>query len=107
MSPRIWKVAVPRPQHSEMLGQRASSQMVFRPWPWMSLRTSKYCESALGARTFIHSGRRGLSATGSELCMNRMLLEGQAKDFLESRDGVRPHLFDGQGPPKLPRHRCE
>src|SRR5215208_7646204 len=102
MSPRIWKVAVPRPQHSEMLGQRASSQMVFRPWPWMSLRTSKYCESALGARTFIHSGRRGLSATGSELCMNRLLpelraglgrelLEGQAKDFLERRGGVRPN----------------
>ena len=30
VSPRIWKVAVPRPQHSAMFGQRASSQIVFR-----------------------------------------------------------------------------
>jgi uncharacterized cupin superfamily protein len=29
--------------------------------------TSKYRELALGARTFIHSGRRGRSATGSDL----------------------------------------
>ena len=66
VSPRIWKVAVPRPQHSAMFGQRASSQIVVRLAPWISLRTSKYCESALGARTFIHSGRRGRSATGWE-----------------------------------------
>ena len=33
----------------------------------MRLFTSKYCEFALGARTFIHSGRRGRSATGSDL----------------------------------------
>jgi len=31
---------VPRPQHSEMFGQRASSQIVFRLAPWISFRTS-------------------------------------------------------------------
>jgi quercetin dioxygenase-like cupin family protein len=49
-----------------MFGQRASSQTVWRLAPWINLRTSKYCESALGARTFIHGGRRGRSATGSD-----------------------------------------
>ncbi len=34
--------------------------------PWISFLTSRYWESALGARTFIHEGRRGRSATGSE-----------------------------------------
>ena len=33
----------------------------------MRFLTSKYRELALGARTFIHSGRRGRSATGSDL----------------------------------------
>ena len=36
VSPRIWKVAVPRPQHSAMFGQRASSQIVCRLAPWIS-----------------------------------------------------------------------
>ena len=67
VSPRIWNVAVPRPQHSPMFGQRASSQIVTRPPSRMRFLTSKYCEFALGARTFIHSGRRGRSATGSDL----------------------------------------
>ncbi len=69
VSPRIWKVAVPRPQHSEMFGQRASSQTVCRLAPWISFLTSKYCESARGARTFIHGGRRGRSATGSDFTL--------------------------------------
>src|SRR5215210_5731298 len=50
-----------------MFGQRASSQIVCRLAPWMSCRTSAYREFALGPRTFIHSGRRGRSATGREL----------------------------------------
>src|SRR5712691_2995289 len=50
-----------------MFGQRASSQIVCRLAPWISFLTSKYLELALGARTFIHSGRRGRSATGSEV----------------------------------------
>ena len=33
---------------------------------------------ALGARTFIHSGRRGRSATGSELCIARQSRGGVA-----------------------------
>ena len=66
VSPRIWNVAVPRPQHSEMFGQRASSQIVCSESPWTSFCTSKYEPSFDGARTFIHSGRRGLSATGSD-----------------------------------------
>jgi hypothetical protein len=33
MSPRIMKVAVPSPQHSATLGQRASSQTVCRSRP--------------------------------------------------------------------------
>ena len=63
-----------------MFGQRASSQIVWRLAPWMSFLTSKYCESALGARTFIHSGRRGRSATGSEVSIGS-----------QSRDGAWPH----------------
>jgi hypothetical protein len=40
--PRVdWNVAVPRPQHSAMFGQRASSQIVWRLAPWMSFWTSK------------------------------------------------------------------
>jgi hypothetical protein len=66
VSPRIWKVAVPRPQHSEMFGQRASSQIVCSESPCTSFWTSKYEPSLDGARTFIHSGLRGLSATGSD-----------------------------------------
>src|SRR3712207_382757 len=49
-----------------MFGQRASSQTVWRLAPWISFLTSKYCVSRLGARTFIHGGRRGRSATGSD-----------------------------------------
>src|SRR5204863_237631 len=49
-----------------MLGHRASSQIVWRLAPWISFLTSKYFESCDGARTFIHSGRRGRSATGKE-----------------------------------------
>src|SRR3954465_186872 len=52
-----------------MFGQRASSQIVCRPLPWMSCLTSAWRESALGARTFIHSGRRGRSETGSDVCI--------------------------------------
>ena len=37
----IWNVAVPRPQHSPMFGQRASSQTVCRPLPVQQLLTSK------------------------------------------------------------------
>ena len=61
-------MAVPRPQHSAMFGQRASSQIVCSPAPWISFLTSKYWPSCDGARTFIHSGRRGRSATGNEFC---------------------------------------
>src|SRR6476659_4591149 len=57
-----------------MFGQRASSQIVCRDCPWISFLTSKYCEFALGARTFIHSGRRGRSATGSELSTGSSLV---------------------------------
>src|SRR6185436_10476360 len=64
---------VPRPQHSDMFGQRASSQIVWRLAPWISFLTSKYWESGLGARTFIHSGRRGRCATGSEVAIRASL----------------------------------
>jgi hypothetical protein len=49
-----------------MFGQRASSQIVCRERPCTSFCTSKYEPSFEGARTFIHSGLRGLSATGSD-----------------------------------------
>src|SRR3954463_805827 len=52
-----------------MFGQRASSQIVLRLAPWISFFTSKYLPFADGARTFIHSGRRGRSATGSDPCI--------------------------------------
>src|SRR5262249_1956794 len=51
-----------------MFGQRASSQIVWSESPCTSFWTSKYEPSFDGARTFIHSGRRGRSATGSEVC---------------------------------------
>jgi hypothetical protein len=78
VSPTIWNLSVPRPQQSAMFGQRASSQIVFNEAPWISLRTSKYAESALGARTFIQSGRRGRSATGSDSSMALSLETEQA-----------------------------
>jgi hypothetical protein len=49
-----------------MFGQRASSQIVYSESPCTSFWTSKYAPSLDGARTFIHSGLRGLSATGSD-----------------------------------------
>src|SRR5829696_4201942 len=39
--------------------------------------------------------------------LGRKLLERQAKDFLESRGGVGPHLVDRERPAELPRHRRE
>src|SRR5881397_380676 len=56
-----------------MFGQRASSQIVCRRCPWISFLTSKYLPFADGARTFIHSGRRGRSATGSDPCISGSL----------------------------------
>src|SRR5205085_9880100 len=56
-----------------MFGQRASSQIVCRLAPWISFRTSKYFPFDDGARTFIHSGRRGRPATGSDPCISRSL----------------------------------
>jgi hypothetical protein len=50
-----------------MFGHFASSQIVFSESPWSSFWTSKKRLSFDGARTFIHSGRRGRSATGSEV----------------------------------------
>src|SRR5262245_2253149 len=52
-----------------MFGQRASSQTVCSDAPWMSALTSKKRSLRDGARTFIHSGRRGRSATGCEVCI--------------------------------------
>src|SRR5207253_10718448 len=65
-----------------MFGQRASSQIVWRLAPWISFLTSKYFESALGARTFIHSGRRGRSATGSEVSTSRVWLRRERSRWL-------------------------
>src|SRR5439155_26990122 len=101
-----------------MFGQRASSQIVFRLAPWMSFLTSKYRESALGARTFIHSGRRGLSATGSEVSMNglapdagafggRELLEGQVEDLTQRFAGKRSDLVHRYGTRGLTSDRGE
>ena len=57
VSPISRKVAVPRPQHSPMLGHMASSQTVCRLLPRNSPFNSRYLgESA--ARTRSHSGRR-------------------------------------------------
>ena len=53
----IWNVAVPRPQHSPMLGQRASSHTVCRPPSRMSPRSSPKRPFGDGARTVIQSGR--------------------------------------------------
>src|SRR4051812_49595476 len=74
-----------------MFGQRASSQIVCRLAPWISFLTSKYRESALGARTFIHSGRRGRSATGSERSISGSLrtVPGEAP-LREATHGLTP-----------------
>ena len=49
-------VAVPRPQHSPMFGQRALSQTVCSP---SSTGFMREIVSALFKRTLSHSGRRG------------------------------------------------
>src|SRR5215813_9730168 len=64
----IWNVAVPRPQHSPMFGQRASSQTVTRPSPRMIWSSSEKRECADGRRTRIHFGRSwaiGLQGIGA------------------------------------------
>src|SRR3954454_19706361 len=53
----IWNVAVPRPQHSPMFGQRASSQTVTRRSPWMISSSSSKRECADGSFTRIQAGR--------------------------------------------------
>ena len=58
----IWKVAVPRPQHSPMLGQWASSQTVCRPPSRMISRSSPKRVLADGARTLIQLGRSRVSS---------------------------------------------
>src|SRR5436189_1279192 len=75
-----------------MLGQRACSQIVCSDAPWIRRLTSKYCESARGARTFIHSGRRGRSATGSELCISVSLWAAMVPEarLEETEHGVVP-----------------
>src|SRR6186997_1650589 len=73
-----------------MLGQRASSQIVTSPPSRMRLFTSKYCEFALGARTFIHSGRRGRSATGSDFCIATSVgIVVPEASFEDTGNGVR------------------
>src|SRR5439155_17538203 len=64
-----------------MLGQRASSQIVWSESPWMSFCTSKYDPSFDGARTFIHSGRRGRSATGRDVSI-RVSVDASLRDSL-------------------------
>src|SRR2546423_6331228 len=61
-----------------MFGQRASSQIVCSESPCTSFWTSKYEPSFDGARTFIHSGRRGRSATGSEVSIAASLRTGRS-----------------------------
>jgi uncharacterized cupin superfamily protein len=57
----------------------------------MSPLTSEYREFALGARTFIHSGRRGRSATGSDFCIRASVGVVVPEASLErTKDGVRP-----------------
>src|SRR5437868_5654797 len=53
----IWNVAVPRPQQSPMLGQRASSHTVTRPLPRTMASSSAKREWDDGARTRIQRGR--------------------------------------------------
>ena len=60
VSPRIMMVAVPWPQHSKMLGQRASSQTVLRSRLRISSRSWLNCAccSPAGSRTRNQSGFR-------------------------------------------------
>src|SRR5215210_3095310 len=76
-----------------MFGQRASSQTVWRLAPWINLRTSKYCESALGARTFIHGGRRGRSATESDFTPQSL----RARVGLEALPGIQVDVVHLEG----------
>src|SRR5919199_107312 len=55
VSPRIMKVAVPRSQHSPMLGQAASWQTVWSPSRWIRARSSRYPRPPGGGR----AGERG------------------------------------------------
>src|SRR5947209_6673607 len=65
VSPRIMKVAVPPPQHSAILGQRASSHTVLRPCSFRSPLMSSYF-SPVGSLTLSQSGlgSRARVATG-------------------------------------------
>src|SRR6186997_729615 len=79
-----------------MLGQRASSQIVTSPPSRMRLLTWKYCEFALGARTFIHSGRLGRSATGSDLFIATWPRMGQLQgSYAEGNSCPRIPLLRG------------
>ncbi len=62
----------------------------------MRLFTSKYCELALGARTFIHSGRRGRSAHGKRLSIATSLETVVPEAPLE-RDRERAACPAGEG----------
>ena len=66
MSPSIMKVAVPRSQHSPMLGQWASSHTVCNCWPRISAFNSMY-RGLPGALTFNHSGSLGLGVLDDDL----------------------------------------
>jgi hypothetical protein len=68
----------------------------------MSFLTSKYRVSALGARTFIHSGRRGRSATGSDDSIprqfrheaGRVSFVADVPDDVRARLGQAAHLYE-------------
>src|SRR5574343_1221227 len=67
MSPRIMKVAVPRPKHSPMLGQAASSQTVCSFFSRNIDLISPKRPALLPALTRIHSGLRSGWSTGTIL----------------------------------------
>src|SRR5919199_1125788 len=104
----IWKVAVPRPQHSPMFGQRASSQTVWRPPPWMIVCSSRKRVLPDGARTFIHSGRwRASSEKGTLRGLRRKRLEGQAERLRQRVAKRRARLLHRHLAPRLGGQRGE
>ena len=92
-SPRIMNVAVPSFQHSEMLGQPASSQTVTRSRPRSVERTLWNVGPVLSG-TRIHSGLRDRSGTGSRLSPS-----SRAAERRPSRRGDTPSAAAPAGVP--------
>ena len=133
VSPRIWNVAVPRPQHSAMFGQRASSQIVCSRCAVDQLLDLEVAR-VRARRAHLHPlGPAGPLGDGQRLSPSRSSLaawsaarscraaaararrrprpgarsSSRSKTSASAAAAARPHLVDGDGPAELAGHRRE